>query len=599
MNMSQDPTTESNRSLQDELPTRSTTYTQTFLDNCVFDADLKALQEHLVSNPVQQSDLDRCLLRGLQIVQWKERELSHVAPALTILLQSGAKWNSDVLLDEQKTPYHIICESRGDHHELLDLMIKSSQKTIIDTQDLAGNTALLYAVRCVNINCLKCLIGNEADVNIVNDGICSYVHERSPRPWTALMEAIWNLCFAESAIEVNIFYLLLDSGADVNLPAFERQYFQLPITLAIGHCKVYSIIQKLIEKGACLDVTGYGGKAWAMIATFGNVELLKCMFNHGIDKDSTDKNGLSILSMAVISKNVDAVRYLLDLGVVIPSSRPEQWKTKDNILRIKHENQDPCMKAICYNRLDMVKLFEEYGSKSCELFTALRRAVINNSVEVVSYLLNKYTYPLNMEYTILSSHSKSIYTLFTEPRSVYNAEITKLLLDHGADPAKTMSATTSLNAIMTAIKYKNLKVIAQYIRSGVDINSRSCDCTYIHRCTYIDVSPFEASVFRGYHNVAKILLISGCSRGLFSLKSSHNFKNHLKPELKKLMKEWKVQENNVTPLQQRCRSVILNHLSPRADIKIEKLPLPQSLVKFLNISEIDGIVDANTEADPY
>ena len=602
--MSQDPTTESNRSLLDALSTRSTTYTQTFLETCVLDADHKTLKEHLVSNPVQHSDLDKCLLSGLQIVQRKEREFSRVAHALTILLQSGAKWNSEVLLDEQKTPYHIICESGGDHHELLELMIKSSHKTLIDTQDLAGNTALFYAVRCVNIKCLKCLIANGADINIVNDGICSYVHERSLPPWTALMEAIWNLCFAESTIEVNIFNLLLDSGAAVNLPAFKRQYFVSPITLAInsiGCSKVYSI-HKLIEKGARLDVNGNGGKAWAMIARLGNVELLKCMFNHGIDKDSTDENGLSILWMVVTSKNVDAVRYLLDLEVVIPSSRPERWKTKDNILSIKQENQDPCIAAICYNRLDMVNLLEEYGSKSCELFTALRSAVIFNSVEIVSYLLNKYTYPLNMEYTILSSQSKSIYTLFTEPRSVYNAEITKLLLDHGADPAKPMSAATSVNAIMAAIAHRNLEAIVQYIRSGVDINSRSYDdCTYMYisRCTYTDVSPFEASVFCGYHNVAKILLISGCSCGMFSLKNNYNFKDDIKPELKKLMKEWKVQENNVTPLKQRCRSVMLNYLSPRADRKIGKLPLPQSLIKFLNISEIDGIVAAYIEDDTY
>ena len=68
----------SNRSSQDELPTRSTTNTQTFLDTCVLDADHKALEEHLWTNAVQQSDLDRCLLRGLQIVQQKKKELLHV-----------------------------------------------------------------------------------------------------------------------------------------------------------------------------------------------------------------------------------------------------------------------------------------------------------------------------------------------------------------------------------------------------------------------------------------------------------------------------------------------------------------------------------------
>ena len=57
--MSRDATTYSNSSSDDEQPTRSTTDTYTFLENCVLNADHKALEEHLVRNPVQQSDLDR------------------------------------------------------------------------------------------------------------------------------------------------------------------------------------------------------------------------------------------------------------------------------------------------------------------------------------------------------------------------------------------------------------------------------------------------------------------------------------------------------------------------------------------------------------
>ena len=58
-----------------------------------------------------------------------------------------------------------------------------------------------------------------------------------------------------------------------------------------------------------------------------------------------------------------------------------------------------------------------------------------------------------------------------------------------------------------------------------------------------------------------------------------------------------MQENNVTPLKQRCRSVILSHLSPRADIKIGKFPLHERIIKFLSISGIDDIVNAYNEAD--
>ena len=143
----------SNRSSHDELPTRSTTNTPTFLENCVLYADYKAMGIYLVNNPVQQDNLDRCLLRGLQMVQQNERNMSLLAPVLTILLQSGAKWNNNALLAEQKTPLHIICKARDDHHELLDLFIKSSQPTIINTHDI--QTALMYAVNSVNINCVN------------------------------------------------------------------------------------------------------------------------------------------------------------------------------------------------------------------------------------------------------------------------------------------------------------------------------------------------------------------------------------------------------------------------------------------------------------
>ena len=70
---------------------KRTTKTQTFLETCVLDADYDALEEHLVNNPVEQPDLDRCLLFGLRTVRQKARVLSQDAPVLTLLLESGAK----------------------------------------------------------------------------------------------------------------------------------------------------------------------------------------------------------------------------------------------------------------------------------------------------------------------------------------------------------------------------------------------------------------------------------------------------------------------------------------------------------------------------
>ena len=601
--MSRDAATESNRSQEIELSTRTTTNTQTFLETCAFDADHTALAEHLVNNQMLQSDLDRCLLHGLRIVHRKEREFSHVAPALTLLLQSGAKWNIDILLDNQKTPYHIICESPGDHHQLLDLMIQCSQRTIIDAQDWTGRTALMQAVQNANINCLKCLIANGADIYILNDNYQYIVRGLLPQKSSALIEAIMMMhsdCHFTS-VNKEIFDVLLDkSSFDCCMSLF---------TVAANFGSDYCI-RKLIEKGAHPNfIDPYQQYLWPKIASRGNVELLKWLFNHDIDKDIIDENGVSLLYYVVTSDNIEAVRYLLDLGVNIPTYTPEVRKTqceqcKENVLIVNKDhywlNQDPFMRSICYNQLEMIKLLDEYGSQTCKSFNALKFAVMYHRVEVVSYLLNKYTYPLNMEYIRYvktdsnPSGTKQGYTLLTEPNlsgftQLKSLQIIKLLLDYGADPAKTMCTARSANAIMAAINHRNLNVMAHYIRSGVDINFRSHD--YVHK----NVLPFESSILRGYHDVAEMLLNSGCSCGVFSLDDNHKFKSNLKPEVVNLMKEWKVQENNVKPLKQRCRCVILNHLSPRADLKIKNLPLPGCLIKFLNIPGLDVIKDLGEE----
>ena len=601
--MSLDNATKNICSSQDELPTRNTTNTQAFLQTCALHADHKAMEEHLVNNLVQQSDLDRCLLRLLELVQWKEKELSHVVPTLTLLLQYGAKWNGDVLLGRQQaTPYHIICESPGDHHELLDLMIKSSQGTIIDTQDTFKRTALLYAVQNANINCLKCLITNGADANIG----CDSSLYRCP-----ITVAIQKLGHGYKHTSVNvytdIFNLLLDSGVKVNR-SFNRfskdNYRQSPIMSAVCLRNVYCI-KKLIMNGARLNTTDcYDRYVWSLIAKLGNVQLLKYMFNHGIDKDSTDKNGVSILWHVVDSGNVEAVRYLLDLGVFIPSYAKDVRKTKcmqckysalvidaDHIWEID-QYLDPCLRAIYCDKLEIVKLLDEGGSQSCKCFNTLRRAVILCRMDVVYYLLNKYRYPLNMEYVEKLSQCKCMkgFTLLTDPHIAAHKgsdlfRVIKLLLDHGADPAMAMCSSTSANGFMTAIHYGQWGVLAQYIRSGVNINCRS------YHCELGRVLPFEASILHGYKNIAEMLIISGCSCGVYSIADNDIFMNYLRAPLDKLMKDWNVQENNVKPPQQRCRSVILNHLSPQADMKIKKLPLPGLLIKFLNFPELDHIKD--------
>ena len=121
---------------------------------------------------------------------------------------------------------------------------------------------------------------------------------------------------------------------------------------------------------------------WTQVAEKGDVDLLKCLFSYGLDKDTTDEFGHSILWHVVRSGNIEAVHYLLELGVTIPTYPPKErkvrceWckKKKMIIEGNKKSRKDPCIIAICRNKLEIIKLLDEYGSKSCKSFFALRCA---------------------------------------------------------------------------------------------------------------------------------------------------------------------------------------------------------------------------------
>ena len=227
------------------------------------------------------------------------------------------------MLDDHKTPCLLVCETSGDHHELLDLMIKSFQRTIINTRDTDGHTALLYAVKNGNINCLRCLIANGADVTIGQEA-CEESGAREMQSLNPITAAIWMLNDDSEHLSVIMsdrFDLILNTAVKKNKDHFGSC---TDYVLCASRAGNVTCMMKLIKIGAPLDgFTNEGSYVWELVASMGNVELLKCMFNRGIEKDTTTNRGLSILWCVFCSDNIDAVRYLLYLGVAIPSFMPK------------------------------------------------------------------------------------------------------------------------------------------------------------------------------------------------------------------------------------------------------------------------------------
>ena len=576
--MSTKPTADSSSTQPDEQTIGDSTNTVTFLEACILNADHDALQEHLENNKTEQSMLDRCLMFGLQIVQRKEQAMGRVAPALKLLFQFGAKWNVDSLLEHQMTPYHLICQSAGDHCKLLDLLIQSSERTLLHVTDYYDYTALMYAVANANINCLRFLITHGKEV----------ITDRHKRNLIILaINELQDHSIQSPITMTEIFDLLLNNGADVNIA--------LSKAISLGRVEC---IKKLIVKGANIDYRD--GYVWQMTAGYG-VDMLNCLFDRGIDKDVTDEDGRSLLWWVTQNGKVATIRYLLDQGVKLPTyvSKTSHDECKHCgvellVLDTKHQIQDPSMKAIERGNLDVVQLLEEYGSQTFEHFHAFRLAVIYDKVTVMEYLHRKYRHPLNINYSAsrLQSDNKH-WTLLKEACYRKSIKSVQYLLKHGAD---LNTDDRCSGVLIVAIQSSQIELVALLICNGVDINFRSYDYKYG------EVLPFEAAVLyfnRSEHigdiYTVEMLLVSGCSCGMFSLEEDHKFHQskdkYFAFDTKSLMMKWNVHENNVIPLKQQCRRMILKHLSPRASKMIEKLPLPQCLIKYLSIPELDDIVD--------
>ena len=573
--------------------------TRTLLRAALNHGEHKLFKEHLENNPEHQ-DFVGCLAHGIHLVTANNRQLSEVASTLTLLLQYGTKWScEDLLTPGTPTPYHLICRATGDHHELLQLMIKELEGRLVDAKDDAEFTALMYAVNNANIKCVKTLIANEADANLFviprrfqcMPEITDMVNEEVSPLIDAIMLLHPNSHYP-SDIMMEIFDVLLDSVADVNKPCFYHNRTPIMYAAQMGNARC---VEKLIHKRADLYIADDAGdNVWTIAAREGNMDVLKCLIeNHGIDK-----NGLNILYWAVKSGNIEAVRYMLNLGMTTTADIPQEKRLEaceashQNISR--HIINGIQLKAELFketigrhNRPEVVKLLDEYGCQLCKSDEALRYAVYMDRVDLVDYLLCKNKYSLNndniVNYSCGRRHSHQA-PLISACQN-YSVEMIELLVEHGADPNTGRYVDKCSSAINIAIYSGHIEMIAHMIRGGVEVNTRS-------NCPDIGVVlPFEAAVRRSFIYEAEMLLAYECSRGVHSLDINHPLKNTLHPDLQTLLKECEVEKNIVLPLKQRCRMVILNHLCPQADKKINELPLPTVLIKYLSIPEIDDILE--------
>ena len=469
--------------------------------------------------------------------------------------------------------------------------------------------ALIDAVHDVNLKSVKALLACGADANkcIKPHGVkyLPAVTDMAGEELSPLIVAIKLLhpkSQCSSDIMMEIFNVLMNSVADVNklCPLSQRTPIMYAATVGNIRC-----VEKLISKGAALHTADkFGDTVWTLAARTGNVDVLKCLIeDHGIDKNSVDRHGSGMLYFAAKSGNVEVVRYLLNLGVTVTTYIPQKRRVATcdgcqvscyRIYKMQLRG-DPYMEAIGKNMPEVVSLLDEHGCEMYKSDEALSYAVHINSVDVVDYLLSNHEYSLNNEYIANNRWDKEYphQTLLMSACQRNSVKMVELLLDHGANPNMNRCVDKCPSAINIAVAYGCVEIIVRLIRSGVDVNTRSI-------CPPLGVVlPFEGAVRRRNTYAAEMILIYGSSRGVYSLNDKHKLKTNIHPDLQELLKEWEVDKNNVLPLKQRCRMVILNQLCPQANKKINVLPLPPPLIKYLSIPELDDIIKIKNDKRKY
>ena len=205
------------------------------------------------------------------------------------------------------------------------LMIPLLEKGLrADVFNKEGNAPIHLAILKEDINLLKYLIENKADLNILNaytkrSALMMAVQGNYEKAASLLVKAGADLdaqdVYKESAIHVAVRYgfeeiskLLIQRNANINIQN-NKGWTPLIVAIRRGNKKISSW---LVEKGTNLtleDQNGWQALTWA--ADLGHSSLVKMLISAGADINHQDKKGRTPLMRAVKNEYTETVFTLL------------------------------------------------------------------------------------------------------------------------------------------------------------------------------------------------------------------------------------------------------------------------------------------------
>ncbi|EFX00162.1 ankyrin unc44 [Grosmannia clavigera kw1407] len=299
------------------------------------------------------------------------------------------------------------------------------------------------------VEAVKALIASGADVDAKKDGVYT------------------PLCTAIRDDHIDIFQLLLASGADPNLPATEY-----PAWKCVTHKRVH-LLPQLLAAGA--DLQSPPGIA-ELAVQVGNTETLVWLLEQGgVSPDQRSARGYTPLTTALRQNRPDLMQTLLDHGADA-GARGEDWPL---IMAVAHPEllerllpavADPravrgvLERAVAAGSLESVKLLLAAGvsveDKTGGVFSPLTTALREERKDLVAYLLEEAGANPNAP----GEHLPLVKAIRAgHHQEDMGALAVRKLLAHGADINKTYRGW---NAVMQVLEDGNADLLRILIADG-------------------------------------------------------------------------------------------------------------------------------------
>lgn len=260
----------------------------------------------------------------------KNKKKTGVAEIIELINEGGINASSkteinigDVTHYPNSTPL-MIASSYG-HYDIAKALIDNGALVNLRAGD--GFNALMEAVRTGNIEIAKLLIEHNSDINIKNkDGknmIMIACEKGNEEMFNILIEnnadinekSSWGasaLIYASEKGNINIMQYLIDNGIDVNGKADDNG--DTPLLWAVTGQNPYEASKLLIENGANVNATNYGGVAPATILAASTPKVVKLLKDNGADLDTKFLDYYPPIAIAAGAGNLEIVKALVENG---------------------------------------------------------------------------------------------------------------------------------------------------------------------------------------------------------------------------------------------------------------------------------------------